>query len=102
MAPAIYEMQEVKRAICAQLFGGCQKVFFSLCVCDYSFTCSRFFVSSFCTFVLFPVSQQLPDGMRLRGDINILLLGFVFFRSLPFLRHPSHFSFLILRSYSPQ
>lgn len=43
IAPSIFGHPDIKKAIAALLFGGCQKV--------------------------------LPDGMRLRGDINVLLLG---------------------------
>jgi DNA replication licensing factor MCM5 len=43
IAPAIYGLDDVKKAIACQLFGGSRK--------------------------------HLPDGMKLRGDINILLLG---------------------------
>jgi DNA replication licensing factor MCM5 len=43
IAPAIYGLEDVKKAIACQLFGGSRK--------------------------------HLPDGMRLRGDINVLLLG---------------------------
>ena len=43
IAPAIYGLDDVKRAIACQLFGGSRK--------------------------------HLPDGMKLRGDINVLLLG---------------------------
>ncbi|EAX91422.1 MCM2/3/5 family protein [Trichomonas vaginalis G3] len=42
-APEIYGMQDVKEAICCQLFSG--------------------------------VRKNLPDGMKIRGDINVLLLG---------------------------
>lgn len=43
IAPAIFGADDIKKALGAQLFGGCRK--------------------------------HLPDGMRLRGDINVLLLG---------------------------
>eukprot|EP00823_Brevimastigomonas_motovehiculus_P006194 TRINITY_DN5020_c0_g1_i1.p1 TRINITY_DN5020_c0_g1~~TRINITY_DN5020_c0_g1_i1.p1 ORF type:complete len:779 (-),score=182.58 TRINITY_DN5020_c0_g1_i1:71-2386(-) len=43
IAPAIYGLEDIKKALACQLFSGSRK--------------------------------QLPDGMRLRGDINILLLG---------------------------
>ncbi|KYR00513.1 MCM family protein [Tieghemostelium lacteum] len=43
IAPAIFGHEDIKRAICCQLFGGSPK--------------------------------RLPDKMRLRGDINILLIG---------------------------
>ncbi|PHJ21246.1 dna replication licensing factor mcm5, partial [Cystoisospora suis] len=43
LAPALFGMEDVKRACACLLFGGTQK--------------------------------QIPDGSRLRGDINVLLLG---------------------------
>lgn len=43
IAPAIYGSDDIKKAVCCQLFGGSRKV--------------------------------LPDGVTLRGDINVLLLG---------------------------
>ena len=43
IAPAIYGLADIKKAVACQLFGGSRK--------------------------------HLPDGMQLRGDINVLLLG---------------------------
>jgi DNA replication licensing factor MCM5 len=43
IAPAIFGLEDVKRAVACLLFGGTRKF--------------------------------LPDGMKLRGDINVLLLG---------------------------
>ncbi|KAF6143691.1 hypothetical protein GIB67_021701 [Kingdonia uniflora] len=54
IAPSIYGHEDVKKALACQLFGGSRKA-----CCEPR---SRY-------------HYELPDGARLRGDINVLLLG---------------------------
>ncbi|PON81283.1 DNA replication licensing factor Mcm [Trema orientale] len=57
IAPSIFGHDDVKKAVACLLFGGSRKRQFKYCI--NQFLCK----------------QNLPDGVKLRGDINVLLLG---------------------------
>lgn len=67
IAPSIFGHVDVKKAVACLLFGGSRKV----CHFAFNIKCSLFFIGLFLTLFV----QFLPDGVRLRGDINVLLLG---------------------------
>ena len=61
IAPSLYGHEDAKRAIACLLFGGTRKVLFF-------YKKNTFLRRS-------SIVQMLPDGGKLRGDINVLLIG---------------------------
>ena len=68
IAPSIFGHEDVKKSVVCLLFGGSRKVihFLTFFLCLKSLILILKYI-----FIL----QKLPDGVRLRGDINVLLLG---------------------------
>lgn len=78
IGPSIYGHSDVKKAIACLLFGGSKKVcifikwlMFPEKQCQFHLPFDS--VLMLCFKLLFV--QRLPDGVRLRGDIHVLLLG---------------------------
>lgn len=91
IAPEIYGRDDIKKAVAAQLFSGVRQVallfpFLSPFLFSLRFPLPFFspwtltekdFISPAFLFVLFlNTLQVLPDGIKLRGDIHVLLLGY--------------------------
>jgi DNA replication licensing factor MCM5 len=78
IGPSIYGHSDVKKAIACLLFGGSKKVYHSYQVTDVSSEAMLIRLPADSVLMLcfkLLLLQRLPDGVRLRGDIHVLLLG---------------------------
>lgn len=78
IGPSIYGHPDVKKAIACLLFGGSKKVYVLIKCLVYfqrSNPNSIYQLTVFSCYALNLFLQRLPDGVRLRGDIHVLLLG---------------------------